>query len=154
MASLAAGGLPRPFHNRGVVLVGACAVILLLLSGLTARAADGDLQLEAQWIQGSNDSVTNGKPVAPEIEAKLKRLPLKWQHYTLLSTQTFMVGKEGAKSVSLGTGCDIVVKNLGAERVELTLAGRGKITQSLSKGQTLVTGGNDENSMVVLRQKN
>jgi hypothetical protein len=132
-----------------------CAAVLLLglgLTGLTARAADGDLSLEAQWVQGSNETVTGGKPVAPEIEGKLKRLPLKWQHYTLLGTQSFTVGKNDAKTVTLGAGCEITVKNLGGERVEMTLAGRGKITQSLAKGQTLVTGGNEENSVVVLRQ--
>jgi hypothetical protein len=129
-------------------------MILLGLTGLTAQAADGDLQLEAQYILGSNDTAAKGKPVAPEIETKLKRLPLKWQHYSVISTQAFTVVKDAAKTVSLGTGCDITVKNLGTERVELTLAGRGKITQSLRKGQTLVTGGNDENSIVVLRQVN
>jgi hypothetical protein len=128
------------------------APLLLGLTVLTARAADGDLQLEAQWILGSNDTAAKGKPVAPEIENKLKRLPLKWQHYSVISTQAFTVARDGAKTVSLGTDCEITVKNLGAERVELTLAGRGKITQSLRKGQTLVTGGNEDNSIVVLRQ--
>jgi len=124
------------------------------LPGLTARAAEGDLSLQAQWVLGSNDAAANGKPVAPEIEGKLKKLPLKWQHYTLLGTQSFTVAKNDAKTVILGAGCEITVKNLGGERVELTLAGRGKITQSLAKGQTLVTGGNEENSVVVLRQAN
>ena len=134
-----------------------CAALVLLglgLNSVPARAADGDLSLQAQWVLGSNDAVADGKPVAPEVESKLKKLPLKWQHYTLLGTQSFTVAKNGAKTVTLGAGCEITVKNLGGERVELTLAGRGKITQSLAKGQTLVTGGNEENSVVVLRQAN
>jgi hypothetical protein len=56
----------------------------------------------------------------------------------------------------LSTQCQISVKNLGDQRVELTLASKGqnvgKITQSLHKGQTLVAGGDADNSIVVLRQ--
>jgi hypothetical protein len=126
--------------------------LALGLTGLTARATDGDLQLEAQWILGSNDNPPKGNPVAPEIEKKLKRLPLKWQHYSVISTQSLTAVRDTAKIVTLGPGCEIAVKNLGNERVELTLAGRGKITQFLHKGQTLVTGGNNDNSIVVLRQ--
>ena len=52
--------------------------------------------------------------------------------------------------------CQISVINLGGERVELTLKDNGqkvgKVTQSLRKGHTLVTGGSAGNTIVVLRQ--
>lgn len=129
-----------------------CAALsLLLLAGVTAHAGDGVLKLEAQLVVGSNDPQTKGTPVSPQIEKKLKRLPLKWGSYYVVSSQQFSVAKDADKPLALG-GSEMVVKNLGGERVELTLINRGKITQSLNKGQTLVTNVKDENSFVVLRQ--
>jgi hypothetical protein len=126
-----------------------CAVMFfLLLAGMTARA---DLKLEAQLVLGTNAAQTNGTPVSPQIEKKLKRLPLKWGTYFVISSQQFSLAKNETNHMVLG-GSEMVVKNLGGERVELTLIDRGKITQTLHKGQTLVTNVKDENSFVVLRQ--
>ena len=124
------------------------AMFFLLQAGMTARA---DLKLEAQLVLGTNAEQTNGTPVSPQIEKKLKRLPLKWGSYFVLSTQQFSLAKNTTNHMVLG-GSEMIVKNLGGERVELTLIDRGKITQTLHKGQTLVTNVKDENSFVVLRQ--
>jgi hypothetical protein len=124
------------------------AMFFLLLAGMTARA---DLKLEAQLVLGTNAAQTNGTPVSPQIEKKLKRLPLKWGSYFVISSQQFSLAKNETNYMVLG-GSEMIVKNLGGERVELTLIDRGKITQSLHKGQTLVTNVKDENSFVVLRQ--
>ena len=124
------------------------AMFFLLLAGMTARA---DLKLEAQLVLGTNEAQTNGTPVSPQIEKKLKRLPLKWGSYFVISSQQFSLAKNETNHMVLG-GSEMIVKNLGGERVELTLIDRGKITQSLHKGQTLVTNVKDENSFVVLRQ--
>jgi hypothetical protein len=132
------------------------ALFLFLLAGATARAADGDLALEADLVSGSNDPQAKGTPVSPQIEKKLGRLPLKWQHYFVVSSQQFSVANGESKDVSLSDACQISVKNLGGEQVQLTLMSSGqnvgKIKQSLKKGQTLVAGGNAGNSIVVLRQ--
>lgn len=127
------------------------ALFFLLLAGVTAHAADSPLKLEAQLVVGSNDPQTKGTPVSPQIEKKLKRLPLKWGSYYVVSAQQFSVAKDETKRLALG-GSEMVVKNLGGERVELTLIDRGKITQSLRKDQTLVTNVRAPNSFVVLRQ--
>jgi hypothetical protein len=129
-----------------------CAALFFILSaGVTARAADADLKLEAQLILCSNDPQPKGQPVAPEIQQKLMRLPLKWQHYYVVSAQLFSVAKEASKPVMLGKTA-IVVKNLGGERVEVLVMGHGKITQSLRKGQTLVTNSNDDACLIMVRQ--
>ena len=127
------------------------AMFFLLLADVSARAADKDLKLEAQLVLGTNEAQTNGTPVSPQIEKKLKRLPLKWGSYFVISSQQFSLAKNETNHMVLG-GSEMIVKNLGGERVELTLIDRGKITQSLHKGQTLVTNVKDENSFVVLRQ--
>jgi hypothetical protein len=129
-----------------------CAALFFsLLAGISAHAADKPLKLEAQLILCSNDATTNSKPVAPELEKKLKRLPLKWQHYSIVSAQTFTVAKDESKPLVIGKS-ELAVKNLGGERVEVTLVGHGKITQSLKKGRTLVTNSNDEPCLIVVRQ--
>ena len=129
-----------------------CAVaFFLMFAGVAAHAADKDLKLEMQLVAGSNDPQAKGTPVSPQIAKKLKRLPLKWGSYFVISTEQFSLAKNGTNHLVLG-GSEMIVKNLGGERVELTLIDRGKITQSLKKGQTLVTNVKDENSFVVLRQ--
>ncbi len=129
-----------------------CAVVFsLMFAGVAAHAADKDLKLEAQLVLGTNEAPTNGTPVSPAIAKKLKRLPLKWGSYFVISSQQFSLAKNATNHMVLG-GSEMIVKNLGGERVELTLIDRGKITQSLRKGQTLVTNVRDENSFVVLRQ--
>lgn len=135
------------------------AAILLSFAGVGAFAAQGDLKLEAQLILGSNDEKPKDaglKPVAKDIEKKLKHLPLKWEHYYVESGKKFTVADAGTKKVALSKTCVISVKNVGDERVELTLVDEdktvGRITQSLRKGQTLVAGAGSNNSIVVLTQ--
>jgi hypothetical protein len=132
------------------------ALFFLLLAGVTARAAAADLALEADLVSGSNDPQAKGTPVSPQVAKKLGRLPLKWQHYFVVNSQQFSVANGESKDVSLSDACQISVKNLGGEQVQLTLMSSGqnvgKIKQSLKKGQTLVAGGNAGNNIVVLRQ--
>jgi len=135
------------------------AAIFLSLAGVSARAADGGLKLQAQLVLGSNDEKPKDsglKPVAKDIEKKLKHLPLKWNYYYVQAAKKFNLAADGTKKVSLSKTCQISVKNLGDSKVELTLVDQdktvGKITQSLHKGQTLVAGAGAENSIVVLQQ--
>jgi hypothetical protein len=129
-----------------------CTVIFFLLfAGIVASAADKDLKLEVQLVLGTNEAQTNGRPVSLQIEKKLKRLPLKWGSYFVVSSQQFSLTKDATNHLVLG-GSEMIAKNLGGEKVELTMIDRGKITQSLKKGQTLVTNVRDPNSFVVLRQ--
>jgi hypothetical protein len=131
------------------------ALFFLLLAGVTTQAAESLLKLEAQLVVGSNDPhSTNGVPVSVQVAKKLARLPLKWSYYYVISSQQFSVAKDESKKVSLSSECQISVKNLGGENVQLTLMGNisGKIKQTLPKGHTIVAGGNAGNNIVVLRQ--
>jgi hypothetical protein len=131
-------------------LVGA-VIFSLLFAGAAAHAADKDLKLEIQLVFGTNEAQTNARPVSPQIEKKLKRLPLKWGTYFVINSQQFSLAKDGTNHLVLG-GSEMIVKNMGGEKVELTMIDRGIITQSLHKNQTLVTNVRDPNSFVVLRQ--
>ena len=139
-------------------LAGAAAVVFLL-AGAGTRAVGGELKLEAQLVLGSNDAKPKDsslKPVARDIEKKLKHLPLKWDHYYVVSGKKFSVGDNASRKITLSKDCSVSVKNLGGSRVEVTLMNQsqtvGRITQPLRKGQTLVAGGDGENSIVVLWQ--
>ncbi|MEI9866193.1 MAG: hypothetical protein WDN00_16885 [Limisphaerales bacterium] len=138
----------KPFTTTRLAWV---AFFFLLFTGVAAQAADGDLKLEAQLVLCSNDSKAKGTPVTPEIEKKLLKLPLKWQHYSVINSQQFSVAKNESKKIVLGKS-EITVKNLGGEKVELTLVGHGKVTQSLRKGQTLMTNSNDDACLIVVQQ--
>ena len=129
-----------------------CAVIIcLMFAGVTAHAAEKDLKLEVQLVWAR----TRRRPTARRFRRRLKKnsngLPLKWGSYFVISSQKFSLAKNATNQMVLG-GSEMIVKNLGGERVELTMIDRGKITQSLKKGQTLVTNVRDPNSFVVLRQ--
>jgi hypothetical protein len=129
-----------------------CAVMFFLLcASVTASADEKALKLEVQLVLGTNEAQTNATPVSPSIEKKLKRLPLKWGSYFVINSQKLSLAKNATNHMTLG-GSEMIVKNLGGEKVELTMIDRGKITQSLKKGQTLVTNVRDPNSFVVLRQ--
>jgi hypothetical protein len=133
---------------------------LLVASGTGARA-DG-LKLEASLIWGTNDEPSGNpdvKPVEPKVEKKLKKLPFKWKNYFEVKRTQLTVPRGEAVKVAMSKDCEIQVRNLGDDTVELSLIGKGtqvsKIKQALPKGELLVTGGNAENFtawFVVLRQ--
>jgi hypothetical protein len=138
------------------IRVFAPVLALFLFTGMSVRAAEKDMKLEALLVSASNDPKATGTPVSPEIEKKLKQLPFKWDKYFVLNSQPFSLAKDASKQVSLSATCQISVNNLGGQRVKLEVIGSGKslgkITQSLKKGHLLVVGANVENTLIVLRQ--
>jgi hypothetical protein len=127
------------------------AIFSLTLADVNVQAADKAIKLEAQLVFGTNEAMTNARPISPQIEKKLKGLPLKWSRYFVIGSQKFSLAKDEDSHFTMG-GSDMILKNLGGQRVELTMIDRGKIIQSLRKGQTIVTNVKDENSFIVLQQ--
>ena len=148
--------------NPYAIWLGRVAAVLLLIAFTGARVMAGDMKLEAQLIWGTNDEKSPNpkhKRVEADVDKKLKKLPFKWKNYFEVTRKQFTVAEGGSQSVELSKDCEIKVRNLGNDSVELTLLGKGKevgkITQTLPKGELLVTGGNAENFtawFVVLRQ--
>jgi hypothetical protein len=141
--------------------------ILLLLAlvccpGRAATAPTNETKFEAQLVWGTNDDKPANeeqKPVAAEVEKRLKAMPFKWQHYYEIKRKQFTVEHAGTQRTSLSKDCLIVVKHLENDQVEVTLMGKGevvgRIKQKLPAGETLVLGGNAPNFtgwFVVLRQ--
>lgn len=151
----------RVTTSLGAWLAYAVAAVVILSPHLL-RADPAEMKLEAQLIWGTNDSKSpdpEHKPVAPEVARKLKSVPFKWTNYFEVTRKPFSVAPSGEKKVRLSRECEIKVKNLGKSQIEVHLYGKGelvgKITQSLPKGELLVTGGNAANFtawFVVLKQ--
>lgn len=126
-------------------------------------ALSTELKLEAQLIWGTNEPKSpnpNHKPVDEKVAQKLKDLPFKWSHYFEVTRKSFTVGRNETLQVVLSDECEIRVRQLEENQVELTLIGKGKrvgrITQKLPKSEMLVLGGNAPNYtawFVVLHRK-
>jgi hypothetical protein len=138
------------------------ALALLFLAGAGSVARAGDLKLEAQLIWGTNDKASpNPKhnAVEPRVEKKLKCLPFKWSNYFEVNRKQFTVAQTANQRVKLSDDCEISVKQMANNQVEVVLFGKGKqagkITQTLPKKELLVVGGDAPNLtawFVVLKQ--
>ena len=147
--------------NLSFQLPRVCTAVFLLCATALAAGA-GELTFEAQLIWGTTNSVSpnpNHKPAQKDVERKLKEQPFKWKHYFEVNRVALTVPDGELKGVPVSKSCSIQVKNLGRQKVEVTLIGKGKeagkITQALPKGELLVVGGNAENAtawFVVLKQ--
>lgn len=136
------------------------ALLLLMFTLPNARAAE--MKLEAQLIWGTNDEKSpdpQHKAVDAAVEKKLRHLPFRWKNYFEVTRKTLNVNKDASEKITLSKECDLEVKNLGNNQLEVSLYGKGKlvsrIKQKLPEGELLVTGGNAENLtawFVVLRQ--
>jgi hypothetical protein len=127
-----------------------------------AEAGDGTAHFEATLVWGTNDPQPDNpslKPVPAAVAGKLSKLPFKWKYYYSVDAQQFSVEEGKRQKVRMSKDCEIVVKVIDREKVQLALRGEGQpvgtVTQKLCTGDMLVTGGNAENYtawFVVLRR--
>jgi hypothetical protein len=127
-----------------------------------ARLQAAPLKLQVQLIWGTGDAHSPDpahKPVEREVKMKLKDLPLKWNNYFEVNRKDFEVSGSGASKVPLSEKCMLEVKSLGGSKLEIVLIGKGKETlrrtQTLTKGEMLVLGGNAPNAtawLIVLKR--
>ena len=129
----------------------------ILAAGLVAEvenalAGERSAAFQATLVWGTNDpqpADSKLKPVDGEVAEKLGKLPFKWKYYYAVNRETFAVNSREPKTVAMSDECEIVVKTLDDDSVELALRGKGKkvgkVTQKLTGKQMLVTGGNCEN---------
>ena len=126
-------------------------VVVLSLAVVTSIDVQaGDMKLEAQLIWGTNDAQSpdpKHKPVDPDVRKKLGDLPLKWKYYFEVNRKEFAVPEGESRKVGMSKKCELEVKNLKGNKVEVSLVGKGeKRTQPLPKGEILILGGNAPNS--------
>jgi hypothetical protein len=137
-------------------------VAALMLSTGSARAqSDGGATFEALLVWGTNDAKTDPKfkPTDPALAEKLKKSPFKWEHYCEMHRENVKLKLNEEQTIKMSRNCVISLTNLKDNQVKFELFGKGTlantVTQSLPKGQLLITGGDAENStawFVVLRR--
>jgi len=120
-----------------------------------------DMKLEAQLLWGTDDAKSPNpkhKPIDANLKKKLKQL-LKWSNYFEETRKRLDVPLGATRRLALSDMCEIEVKNIDGNRVEVTHFGRGKKVgtriQPLPKGETLVLGGNAPDAtawLIVLHQ--
>jgi hypothetical protein len=125
------------------------------------QAQSGAANFEAQLIWGTNEKQSDPKlkPADPKLAEKLRHSPFKWNYYFEMHREPLKLRLNEEKTVTMSRNCVISITYLKDEQVKFQLFGKGKlantVTQSLPKGQLLVTGGDAENStawFVVLKQ--
>jgi len=139
-------------------------LLVAVLLGLSWNVAAGEkgLSFQATLVWGTNDpepADSDLKPVPPIVAQKLGKLPFKWNHYYAVECKEFAVEKGAHRVVRMSADCEIDVKAVDDNTVELALRGKGKpvgkVRQNLCGDHLLVTGGNAENFtawFVVLRR--
>jgi hypothetical protein len=143
-------------------LFAVCAM-LALLAALPAKSLGADMKLQAQLVWGTDDSKPpegkNYKPVDPAIQKKIKDLPLRWKNYFEVKRTDFTIAPAGSAKVEISEKCSLAVQGHSNSLVEVSWIGKGrevlKRTQSLSKGEILILGGNAPNAtayLMVLRR--
>ncbi len=130
---------------KGLLRAATCA-LLFALAASVARAEG--FKLEAQLIWGANTQTSpdpKHKPVEADVAKKLKSLPFKWSNYFEVNRKQFAVTQSEAKRVSMSADCEITVRQVENETLEVVLYGKGKrvskIKQTLPKKEMLILAG-------------
>jgi hypothetical protein len=143
-------------------LVGVCAA-LVLLAAIPAKGFAAEMKLEAQLVWGTDDSKPpegkDYKLLDPAIQKKIKDLPLKWKNYFEVKRTEFKIAPAASTKIPISEKCSLTVQSHSNSVVEVSWIGKGrevlKRTQSLSKGEILILGGNAPNAtayLMVLRR--
>jgi len=124
-------------------------LFLLACAGLYAHSAELKFQVQLVWAT-DDDKPPAGKdykPVDPVLRKQIKAL--KWKNYFEVRHIDFSVVPGSTKKVAISEKCELDVKDLGNNNVEVVLFGKGKevarLKQALKKGDILVPGGDAPN---------
>ena len=128
--------------------------VALLMAGLTGPAIAGSssepLKVKATLVWGSKSVPKDKKltPVGKDLQAKLQKC-LIWEHYFLISRKSMKVGAGKTQTVRMSKKCEVAVKRLKGDLLNVKLIGEGKVVvnkrHSLANKDFLVMGGPDEN---------
>jgi len=108
-----------------------CLLCLAILSCASTALAEEPLHAEAILVWGTNDPLSPDPkhiPVDSYLLRKLTNSPYKWKYYFEVPPRQpvdISIG-EVKKGIHISSQCTIDVKNLGKNRVEVHLYGKGK----------------------------
>ncbi|HZL43357.1 MAG TPA: hypothetical protein VFD66_08755 [Verrucomicrobiae bacterium] len=138
---------------------GFVAAFCLLIPFTLLAGAPKESRFEAFLVWATNGDDAARKPVTPEIRKKLKDLPLKWKNYFEINRTGLSLPPGGTQRAALSKKCSLELTDVDGKHLEIALIGKGepvlKRTQSLSRGELLVLGGNapDETGWLVVLKR-
>jgi hypothetical protein len=148
--------------HRSLSYLGSLVVGLCMYLQPASILASSDINVEAVLVWGTNAEKPTAKKLRelePELSKKLGKSPYKWKNYFEVERKSVVSSVNITKRLVMSERCELEVKNLGDERVEVKLIGQGKPVsrhvESLPAGYTVVLSGDDKNDtcwMIVLRQ--
>jgi hypothetical protein len=123
----------------------------VVMRGAPTEAEAGKLKLEARLVFASNkaDAPPAGRKLGAAFVKRYYRM-YKWTNFYLVAKQGFAVATLATQKVVMSPTCQVLVKNLGAGRLECALFLRGKPlarqTSTVARGGSVVFGGNETDS--------
>ena len=145
-----------------LVWLSATLVCLGLNWPRAAVAGGSDMTVEAVLVWGTNSEKPPNKKLKelePELARKLGKAPYKWKNYFEVNRKTVDIAPSNLKRLPMSEHCELEIKNLGDDRVEVKLIGQGKPVsrnvEPLPMGHTMILSGDDKNDnawLIVLRQ--
>ena len=118
-------------------------------AGLYAQSANLKFQVQLVWAtdDAKPPAGKDYKPVDPGLRKQIKAL--KWKNYFEVRHIDFAVVPGSTKKVAISEKCELDVRDLGNNNVEVVLFGKGKevarVKQALPKGAILVPAGDAPN---------
>ena len=135
----------------------ACLAFLLLLP-VSSRAADASASKKflSQLIwctDKAKPADQDLKELNTKLVGKVRRI-FKWQNYFEVSRQLLTLPDDEGKRFRVSKRCEVVVKELEGEQIEVFLYGDKKLTNKavhkygpiLTKGEHLMIGGDDKDN--------
>jgi hypothetical protein len=143
------------------VLAASCLLGVVAYEG--SAAAPPPVWVRIQLIWGTNDEQSpdpKHKAIDDELAKKLSKSPFRWKHYFEVNCHEVPIPVGESKTgIKMSSHCVIDLKNLGKDRFETKLYGKGKLLEtrkdSLPKDWPLILAGNAENEtawLVVIKR--
>jgi hypothetical protein len=127
---------------------------------ISAAEASG-VHVEAILVWATHSAKTNDaglKELEPQLVKKLRKA-YKWDLYYEVKRKEATVSARELAKVPISEKCTLELKNLGEERFEVHLIGKGKpvsrTVDSLAHGHIIILGGDDKNDtawLIIIRQ--
>jgi|ERR1700677_2248126 hypothetical protein len=146
---------------RTWVLTAACLLGMVAYEGNSAVPEPFWYRIQLIW--GTNDQESpdpKHKAIDDDLAKKLGKSPFRWKHYFEVnrSVVSMSMGEEKT-GIKMSSHCTLDLKNLGKDRIETKLYGKGKLVsihkETLPKDWPLILAGNAENEtawLVVIKR--
>jgi hypothetical protein len=126
--------------------------VCLDLASQPGYSQSNDLRLEAQLIRATQEeasTLSQNHPVEISVARRLRAINLKWQNFQEVNRKIFVAPPKKVTCVPLSASCNLEVKNLGSNLLEVKLLGKKgeaahSVTQKVSRKDFLVIGGDDQ----------